>query len=272
MEAIMKHAVRTISQVFVLLCMVAFSFTSPVFADHSWGTYHWARTMNPFTLSLGDNLNAQWDAHLQTASFDWSVSSILDTRIVSGGTRPKTCKATSGKIEVCNERYGKNGWLGIAQIWTTGSHITQAVAKMNDTYFSTPSYNTSAWRQLVMCQEIAHGFGLDHQDENFSNANLGTCMDYTNAPADNQHPNSHDFEQLELIYAHVDAFTSINQTTPQLAQFLARTSTDEGGNEPRDWGKQTRNSKQSAVYEKDLGNDRKIITHVFWADETDHDH
>ena len=27
-------------------------------------------------------------------------------------------------------------------------------------------------------QEIGHTFGLDHQDENFSNANLGSCMDY----------------------------------------------------------------------------------------------
>ena len=26
-------------------------------------------------------------------------------------------------------------------------------------------------RQLVMCQEIAHDFGLDHNDENFSNTN-----------------------------------------------------------------------------------------------------
>ncbi len=33
-----------------------------------------------------------------------------------------------------------------------------------------------------MCQEIGHDFGLDHQDENFNNPNLGTCMDYTNDP------------------------------------------------------------------------------------------
>jgi hypothetical protein len=40
-----------------------------------------------------------------------------------------------------------------------------------------------------MCQEVGHTFGLDHQDENFNNTNLGTCMDYTNDPSTNQHPN-----------------------------------------------------------------------------------
>src|SRR4029453_1923478 len=65
-------------------------------------------------------------------------------------------------------------------------------------------YNSNAWRQLVTCQEVGHTFGLDHQDENFTNANLGTCMDYTNDPSTNQHPNQHDYDQLEAIYAHLD--------------------------------------------------------------------
>ena len=33
-----------------------------------------------------------------------------------------------------------------------------------------------------MCQVGGHDFGLDHQDEDFINANLNTCMDYTNDP------------------------------------------------------------------------------------------
>ena len=53
---------------------------------------------------------------------------------------------------------------------------------MNDSYFNTAKYNTPAWRRLVMCQEVTHDFGLDHQDEIFNNANLGSCMDYTNDP------------------------------------------------------------------------------------------
>jgi hypothetical protein len=85
---------------------------------------------------------------------------------------------------------------------TGGTHITQAYTKMNDTYFDTAQYNTTAWRNLVMCQEIAHAFGLDHQDEDFNNANLGMCMDYTKVPSTNQHRNRHDYDQLVTIYSH----------------------------------------------------------------------
>ncbi len=42
-------------------------------ASHSWGGYHWARTANPFTLKLGDNLtSADWKSHLAQTSSDWN--------------------------------------------------------------------------------------------------------------------------------------------------------------------------------------------------------
>lgn len=187
----------------------------PAGADHSWGSYHWARKANPFTLKLGDNVETKWDSYLATTSSDWSKSSVLDTTIVAGGTTARRCRPTAGRVEVCNAKYGNNGWLGVAQIWLSGNHITRGTAKVNDTYFDTPTYNTPAWRNLVMCQEVAHTFGLDHQDENFSNPNLGTCMDYTNdpdGPPSNEHPNSHDFEQLETIYGHTDSTTTVSRT------------------------------------------------------------
>src|SRR5688572_31754287 len=52
------------------------------------------------------------------------------------------CRPTAGRIEVCNAAYGNNGWLGIAQIWISGAHITQGTTKLNDTYFNTDTYNT----------------------------------------------------------------------------------------------------------------------------------
>src|SRR5262245_58795166 len=89
-------------------------------ANHSWNGYHWARTSNPFTIKLGDNVSGAWDAMLATVSSDWSKSSVLDTIIVAGGTRPRNCRPTSGRVEVCNAGYGNTGWLGVAQIWITG--------------------------------------------------------------------------------------------------------------------------------------------------------
>src|SRR3972149_2805155 len=115
--------------------IAAAALAASALAAHSWGSYHWARTASPFTLKLGDNVNSTWDASVATASADWSLSSVLDTTIVAGGTRPKNCRPTAGRVEVCNALYGKNGWLGIAQIWASGGHIPQGGGKMNDTYF-----------------------------------------------------------------------------------------------------------------------------------------
>ena len=134
-------------------------------ATHSWGGYHWARTANPFTIKLGNNVSSVWTSSLNTASSDWSASDVLNTTVVTGLANPRNCRATSGRVEVCNSTYGNNGWLGIASISITGgTHITQGTVKLNDTYFNTPQYNKPEWRALVTCQEIGHTFGLDHQD------------------------------------------------------------------------------------------------------------
>ncbi|KKT00611.1 MAG: hypothetical protein UW07_C0022G0003 [Candidatus Nomurabacteria bacterium GW2011_GWF2_43_8] len=244
---------------FVIMLFGVFAYSAN--ANHSWGSYHWARTANPLALKLGDNMSSAWDAYLAVASGDWTVSSVLDTTVVAGLANPKNCKPTAGRVEVCNGKYGRNGWLGIAQIWASGSHITQGVTKMNDTYFNTAKYNTPAWKQFVVCQEVGHIFGLDHQDENFSNANLGTCMDYTNNPGTNQHPNAHDYEQLETIYAHLDA---TNTSSSKIANANARVDLDN----PSEWGQSIRESsdKKTSVFERDLGGGNKVFTFVIWAE------
>ena len=254
-------------------------------ADHSWGGYHWARQSNPFTLKVGDNVNSTWDAHLDLAISDWNQSTVLDLTEVPGGSNPKNCRPTAGRIEVCNSRYGNNGWLGIAQIWLTGGHISQAITKLNDYYFDQPQYNTFAWRQMVTCQEIAHDFGLDHQDENFNNANLGSCMDYTNDPdggpggasdndPSNVGPNQHDFSQIASIYAHLDSTTTIGQS---LVKPITRAPVAlhhfQQEDSPSEWGRLMRSSPNGRVqvFERDLGRGNKIITHVFWASTEDRD-
>lgn len=245
--------------------------TGVAYATHAWGTYHWARTSNPFTLKLGDNVSSTWDAFLSETSTDWTQSVVLDTTIVTGSTSPRNCKPKSGRVEVCNATYGRTGWLGVATIWITGgTHITQGTAKLNDTYFNTSTYNTPPWRRLVMCQEVAHTFGLAHQDENFSNPNLGSCMDYTgdpDGPPSNEHPNAHDYEQLELIYAHLDSSTTVGAATlPGGNGRHAGQDDDDGG--PPQWGRETHRSGDGRIsrFEDDRGGGHKILRFVIWAE------
>ncbi|MEK6281657.1 MAG: hypothetical protein AABN95_14980 [Acidobacteriota bacterium] len=45
-------------------CMLAM-FAAVSHASHSWGGYHWARTANPFTLKVGNNVTSKLDHSLQ---------------------------------------------------------------------------------------------------------------------------------------------------------------------------------------------------------------
>src|SRR3990167_7496233 len=241
---------------------------APAYADHSWGGYHWARTANPFTLELGDNVSSAWDSYLGTTANDWSLSTVLDTVIKPGKTKPRTCKATTGRVEVCSEKYGFNGWLGVAQIWISGNHITKGTTKVNDSYFNTSTYNTPAWRNLVTCQEVGHTLGLDHQDEIFDNLNLGTCMDYTNSPSTNQHPNQHDYDELAIIYGHFDNATTIFSPTGGNNGNLGTKSQNTDLNDPSAWGKKVKQDARgrNSLYERDFGNGEKLFTFVIWAE------
>ncbi|HUQ92981.1 MAG TPA: hypothetical protein VM120_14970 [Bryobacteraceae bacterium] len=243
-------------------------------ASHSWGGYHWARKTNPFTLRLGDNLSsADWKGHLAQASSNWNsptsfgaTSTPLLTAIVAGQSN-KRCSMVAGTTQVCNGTYGRNGWLGLASIYITGGeHITQGSAKMNDTYFNTSTYNNPNERQHVMCQEIAHTYGLDHQSEDGSSQN--SCMDYfsnTGANAGSTAsttPNKHDFDQLNTIYAHLDSTTTV-AATPTSPSSSASDATDD----PNSWGRlvsQSRNG-QSSTYEAHNRDGSKTVTHVYWT-------
>ncbi len=245
------------------MLLTAVALPSIADANHSWGGYHWARTSNPFTLKLGDNTSGSWTAHLATASSDWSQSAVLDTSVVAGRTKPKACRPTSGRVEVCSASYGNTGWLGLAQIWISGgTHITQGIVKNNDYYFgnSTYRYNNEAEKLHVICQEIGHTFGLDHQSTDGSS--LNTCMDYYHNTSDadtrSTHPNQHDYDELAIIYGHLDSGTSVG-ASPAAAAGSA--------DSPGEWGKLVSASRDgsAATYERDAGDGNKIVTFVIWA-------
>ena len=190
----------------VAVALIAVTYGGVMSANNAWGNYHWERASNPMVLKIGNNFSTSaWDTAYVDAIADWHASSVLSLTAVAGATNPRKCKPATGTIEVCSRRYGNNGWLGLAGISVSGGHIVKAYALMNDTYFVTDGYyDDDAWRAMIMCQEIGHDFGLGHQDENFNNANLNTCMDYTSSPESNQKPNNHDFGVLGQIYGHPD--------------------------------------------------------------------
>ena len=262
----MEVSSRSRSLVAIIALTVAFVFTLSAFpsaalASHSWNGYHWARTNNPFTLKLGRNLTSTWIPYLSTTSAEWSQSDVIHTTIVTGGTTRSRCNPTGGRVEVCNASYGNTGWLGVAQIWNDGGgHIAQGTVKLNDTYFNTAQYNNTAERNHVMCQEVGHTFGLDHQDT--SGASLGTCMDYSNDPS-SQAPNQHDYDELDTIYwNHLDGYTSANSVV-RVPASVATVNVDA----QNQWGKlmSTSHDGHTSTYVRTLSSGFELVTIVFWA-------
>lgn len=262
----------------------------PGSASHNWGTSHWART-STLGIRLGDNVGVAWDTPLRAAAADWSRAAQLDTIVVSSGKDPLKCAPTYGRVEVCNAAYGSTGWLGLGQVWSSNGHVVQGTAKLNNTYFRLARYNTAAWRRSVMCQEIGHTLGLDHQDVNMTNLNLGTCMDYTNDPTgtkgtngtlSNLRPNTHDYGQLTKIYGHLDGSQlSSTKLTSSTSAAQAPTGSERVrlgravGLARSEWGRAVAADARGRprLFVRDLGDNVQVATFVIWAEHTDgHSH
>jgi hypothetical protein len=259
-------------------------YTIIVNADNEWGKYHWDLTNEePLILAGTFTDSGEWMDSLITAGSDWNSGSLLQNAVTGGSNDPASCGPAAGRVEVCNDTYGENGWLGIASIWATrgkSNHITAGTVRVNDSYFNADFaggvYDSEQWRDFVMCQEVGHTFGLDHQDEDFSNPNLGTCMDYTNDPGgiddllDNLHPNLHDFETLASIYEHVNSSSTDDGEGGRGNVRKPKKSTGGGDYSPEgpsDWGQAISQDAQGRnnVFERTLSNGQVLITHVLWA-------
>lgn len=263
------------SSLFLAIAASAVLMVFPATAEHAWNDYHWERASNPITINHGDNVDpVKWGDRLMEALTDWTSSSVLDTPKVSGNTSPKACRPTGGMVEVCSADYGNNGWLGVAQIWVSGSHITQGTAKVNDYYHDREPYNSYSWKQLVMCQEVGHTYGLGHQNEDFNSDLTRSCMEYTSDPAGNESPDQHDYDMLDTIYAHLDgdgggdgggggdcwppgkcktgaAPPAFNMPLPSVETWGEHVSTSPSGGQ--------------SVFVQDFGGGYKVFTHVTWT-------
>ena len=267
-------------------CLVALAVLVAVFAlggagiaaaSHSWGSYHWARTSNSFTIKVVDSVTSSWGTPLSTAVLDWSASSVLNAVNEAGSdswTARFNCSMPKGKIRACNYSYGNTGWLGIAQIVVNSTnHITKGRVAVNDTYFNLSTYNNPNERLHVMCQEIGHALGLDHQSEDGSS--LNTCMDYFSNTGANAlstlstHPNQHDYDQLVTIYTHLDdTNTVLSSTSGGSRGKSVGVGQDIDPANQSAWGRAVRQDARgnNSLYERNLGNGEKLVTFITWAE------
>jgi hypothetical protein len=127
--------------------------------------------------------NASGGSQASAAIGDWNSMTILNFSSVSSGE----------EIYVFNANSGPTGWGGLARITNySGCTILRATAQVNTYYFS----STSTSARGVHCQEIGHGFGLDHSND-------GGCMGggYWYSIANAYRPVSYNVNFVASLYA-----------------------------------------------------------------------
>jgi predicted Zn-dependent protease len=178
----------------MMVCLASLVLIAPASASHWWNGYHWPRTSNPFVVSAIDNTAGRFTTEITAAASDWSASSVLHMEVVPA------CQDWMNCVHVYSGEYGLTGWLGATSpLRDWDGHFVSLDVRLNETYLNGSYYGS---RQHTTCHELGHSLGLDHQYEN--RKKFGTCMRSSVYGGAWDHPNAHDYEQLETIYAHGD--------------------------------------------------------------------
>ena len=103
----------------------------------------------------------------------------------------------SHEVEVCQDAYGKTGWLGRAQKYVSGDHITYGQVD-----FDLSSGFTKKKRNFVACHELGHVIGVGHRDEQTGNSCMVARWKFlTQKPAI---ADAQDVDVVNGMYGHVD--------------------------------------------------------------------
>ncbi len=216
---------------------------------------HWARNSSPFTLRVSANLTGRWKTHATRAARDWGKSGVVRMRVTnSNGGNRRVCQPRNGQVELCNAKFGENGWLGLSRIWIDSSnHIVKASITMNDTYFNQAPYTEAKARQHTMCHELGHVLGLDHNGQK-------SCMNDSNRSVfRDAKPSQQDFKQLQKLYKHKDKKSTIQNSAREGASFDAAavpTTPGEGAF-----------SANETVRIDSLPGGGRLVTSIIWVDD-----
>jgi len=155
-------------------------------ALHSWGNYHWS----------SNNLNVQ--VYNKVTNTLYNVPEAVSEWANLGTPIQPTVTATSTAAKVTVLEGFNPRWLGLATIWLDSSgHITKGEVKLNTRLLK--KYGPVV-ADHVLCQELGHILGLNHNHDE-----IDTCMnDLTAVSNPAPYPNTHDAEELNLIYGHTN--------------------------------------------------------------------
>jgi hypothetical protein len=176
--------------VLVIAVIAVAGLVSVASANHAWNGYHWP----------GDKLAPTVIDRTPGSAFDVPAA-VAEWRDLGTPIAPQMTSG-SADVEVVVKRMNAN-WLGLARISVDGAgHIQAGRVELNRLYLN--SLTLDEWDHVV-CQELGHIWGLDHNyDGDDGGSPDDTCMNSSAHLGEYPSPNSHDVEQLNAIYDHID--------------------------------------------------------------------
>jgi uncharacterized protein DUF4953 len=164
------------------------AWAAPAQAHHSWSHYHWVAPVYPIHLGFVDSTSKGLREQnvLPTVLHEWSAAGPLELSSTPGDNGVKirhNCPIPAGKVRICDANFGP-GEFGHTDLNLDGDRILGARILVNNYWGTNRSY-----RRFVVCHEVGHSLGLDHQS-----GGSNSCL------AGGKHPDEHDFEMLRQIY------------------------------------------------------------------------
>jgi hypothetical protein len=133
-----------------------------------------------------DYTGSRWPVN--ASSIEWNKASRLGAYYLSpSDSCPFHC------VGVKAASYGTDDARGWAVLyWDSNGHLTgKTYVRFNNSYAANATKD-----RAVVCQELGHTIGLDHQGNNSTSCMNGSGTDF------NKYPNQHDYDLLYNLYDH----------------------------------------------------------------------